>query len=62
MSSLPSLDATRTEIALIFWFADDESPSLRDGEEHQGVRVNVRIKGGVQQSHHEQLAEDNVRS
>ena len=28
------------------WIADDESPSLRDGENHQGVRVNIRIKGG----------------
>ena len=30
----------------IFWIADHESPSLRDGEDHQGVRVNIRIKGG----------------
>ena len=28
------------------WIADDESPSLCDGEDHQGVRVNIRIKGG----------------
>ena len=30
----------------IFWVADEESPSLCDGEDHQGVRVNIRIKGG----------------
>ena len=28
------------------WIADDESLSLCDGEDHQGVRVNIRVKGG----------------
>ena len=35
----------------VLWFADDESSSLCDGQEHQGVRVNIRIKGGCQTTH-----------